>query len=178
MSVVVVAVSVALLTRPRPPASYGAGTNDYIGRMAPDFVLADLDGKPLSLASLKGRVVVLDLWASWCPPCVEELPTNTAIAAGYVDRGVAFYAVNLGESADQVRQFLTAQKLNPPVLLDPTGITGEKYGAQYIPLLVVIDAGGRIVAHGNLSPDEVHKTLPQWIESALKSGQADARGPV
>lgn len=174
LAVAAVAVFAAVLNRGTPATAPNAAAapNAYVGRPAPEFTLPDLDGKPVSLSSLKGRVVVLDLWATWCPPCVEELPAITAVAKRYADRGVAFHAINLGESADKVRQFLNQLKLDTPVLLDATGGVAERYGAQYIPLLVVIDATGRIVAHDNVAPADVDKTLSRWIESALKSGQA------
>lgn len=172
LSVVVVLAVVSIAMRSHSTPRAGSVINDYIGRPAPEFTLPDLDGNAVSLASLKGKVVVLDLWATWCPPCIEELPIVTGITAKYADRGVTYKAVNVGDSPAQVRAFLAKAQISPPVLLDEKYHVGELYGAQYIPLLVVIDRSGRIVAHGNVAPDEVEKTLPEWIESALKSGQA------
>ena len=172
LSVAVVLLFVSMAMRGRSAAPSAGLVNDYIGRPAFDFTLPDLDGKPVTLSDFKGKVVVLDLWATWCPPCIAELPAATAITARYADKGVVFKAVNVGDSAAVVREFLQRQKLDAPVLLDENYHVGELYGAQYIPLMVVIDRSGRIVAHGNVNPDEVDTTLPAWIESALKSGQA------
>ena len=150
--------------------------NAFVGRDAPDFVLPSLDGSTVQLSDLRGRVVVLDLWATWCPPCVAELPINAAVTKKYADRGVAFYAINLGEPAERVSTFLDKHGIDATVLLDAKGDTAVAYDARYIPLLVVIDANGRIVGHDNLAPDEVEGTLTKWIESAVASGQAVGRG--
>lgn len=143
-----------------------------VGDPAPEFTLPDLDGKPVSLASLKGHVVVLDLWATWCPPCVAELPTNTAVAAKYAGQGVQFYAVSVSDTPAAVRSFLARQKLQTPVLIGGDSDVAQKYAAEYIPLLVVIDAHGKIVARDNVAPEDAQRTLSGWIEKALKSGQA------
>ena len=76
--------------------------------------LPDLDGKTVSLAALKGHVVVLDFWATWCPACVAELPLNTAIAARYADKGVKFYAVNVDDGPGAVKAFLKSRGWSTP----------------------------------------------------------------
>ncbi|HEX4132881.1 MAG TPA: redoxin family protein [Pirellulales bacterium] len=122
---------------------------------APEFDLKLLAGGSARLADHKGKdVVILDFWATWCGPCVQALPTIAEVAAEYKKKGVAFYAVNLEEDADAVREFLKEHKLDVPVALDSDGKVGAAYGAQAIPQTVIIDKQGTVaVVHVGLSPD-------------------------
>jgi peroxiredoxin len=117
-----------------------------VGKMAPDFQLNDLDGHPVSLASLRGKIVVLDFWATWCGPCVASLPLVSSVADSFKDQGVVFYAMNLKETAGQVRQFQAQKALAFPVLLDANGKVSDLYQAQAIPETVLIDPAGKIEA--------------------------------
>jgi thiol-disulfide isomerase/thioredoxin len=172
LTVCVVLIFVTATLRSPPGSARSIFYNDFIGRPAIPFALKDLNGREVSLASMSGKVVVLDIWATWCPPCVEELPKLAAVAARYADQGVEFHAINLGDPPEVVRAFVQQQKLNTSVLLDEESTVGQSYNAQYIPLTVVIGRDGRILAHSNLAPDEAEQQLTKWIESALKSGQA------
>ena len=173
VTVLVAVVFAYVMARPHADAAATPAVPGLLpGDLAPGFTLSDLDGKPVSLASLKGHVVVLDFWATWCPPCVEELPTVAKVSAGYADQGVRFYAINVSDAPGEIRAFLDRQKLSLPVLLGGADSVDVplKYAADYIPLLVVIDADGKIVARENVRPDNAAKMLAGWIEKATKSG--------
>lgn len=118
-----------------------------IGKPAPSFTLTDLAGKRQSLASLKGKVVLLDFWATWCGPCRMEMPNIVKLHHELAPKGLAVVAVNVGESATQVRPFLKKNGYDLPVWLDASREVATKYGATGIPLLVVIDRKGVVSSH-------------------------------
>src|SRR5690606_25915604 len=94
------------------------GTHPLSGKTAPDFSLSDVDGKTVTLASHRGKdVVVLDFWASWCPPCREGLPVVDAVAKNFAGQPVAVYAVNIQEHKEAVEEFVRKNNLTLPVLL-------------------------------------------------------------
>ncbi len=141
-----------------------------VGKPAPDFKLTSLDGKQtVSLADLKGSVVVLDFWATWCGPCVRSLPTLDEVYRQNKEAGVKVFAVNIKEEPAAVRAFVEAKKLSVPVLLDKDGAVAQKYMAQAIPETVVIGKDGqvRLVLVG-AGPDNERKIRGE-IESALKA---------
>lgn len=115
------------------------------GKPAPDFSLKSLDGsQTVALSDLKGQTVVLDFWATWCPPCVRSLPHLQELHEKIKDRPAKVYAVNLREDREKVEAFLKQKKLNIPVLLDSEGDVAEKYLVSSIPQTVVIGPDGNI----------------------------------
>ncbi len=118
-----------------------------VGKAAPDFALKLLDGRTGRLSEHKGRnIVILDFWATWCPPCRRGLPAMIDIARKYADRDVVLYAVNQRESAKLIKEFLRESNLDMPVALDPNGRIGKLFEVSGIPRTVVIDKNGTIQA--------------------------------
>ena len=115
------------------------------GKPAPDFKLGTLDGKEMSPSKLKGKVIVLDFWATWCPPCRASLPHLDKFYQEHKAAGVEVFAINLQEDKEKVQEFVTKTKLGVPVVLDLEGKTAEPYMAQGIPETVVIGKDGKIV---------------------------------
>ena len=110
----------------------------------PSMRLAALDGTPVDIAGLKGRPAVLNLWATWCPPCRREMPVLAQAQQGHP--GVQFVFINQGESAAQVQAFLAANGLAlRNVLLDPQRRAAGQFNARGLPTTVFFDANGRLV---------------------------------
>ena len=112
-----------------------------IGRPAPAFKLPDLKGQDISLDQYKGKIVMLDFWATWCGPCRMTMPLLEKLQKEYPNNMVLL-AVNLQESRDVVREYMRQQGLNSHVLLDEKGSLGEVYGTEAIPMQVLIDKEG------------------------------------
>ncbi len=115
-----------------------------IGNRAPDFELQDLDGQSISLSSLRGSPVMLNFWASWCPPCRYEMPFIQEVYDEWSDKGLMVLAINLEESASTAKQFMQAEGLSFPVLLDTRSIVAGKYNIRAIPTTFLIDKDGII----------------------------------
>ncbi len=134
-----------------PKFAQAAGESDgtespLVGKPAPDFELALLDGKTFRLSECKGQVVILDFWATWCGPCLQTMPQVERVAGEFRDRGVRLVAVNLQEASKDITALLTRQQLKLTVALDRDGVVAEKYNATAIPQTVVIHRDGT-VAH-------------------------------
>jgi thiol-disulfide isomerase/thioredoxin len=111
----------------------------------PALNLSALDGRSVPLAGFRGRPVVVNLWATWCPPCRRELPLLQQAQSEHADLHVVF--VDQGETPEQVTRFLGAQGLPlRNVLLDPALSAGAAFGQRALPTTLFFDAGGRLVA--------------------------------
>jgi thiol-disulfide isomerase/thioredoxin len=141
--------------------------NPLLGKEAPEFSLELLDGSKANLSENKGKIVILDFWATWCGPCRRGLPIVASVAEKYKDKGVVFYAVNQGEATEDIKKFLKDSKLTCPVALDTEDEVGELYGVRGIPHTVIIDKEGTVqVVHVGFSPD-LKESLERDIESLL-----------
>lgn len=145
-----------------------AQASELEGKPAPKFKLDALQGKPVSLADLHGKVVVLDFWATWCGPCRASLPHLNELYNDLKDKGLAVYAVNQREEKQDVQAFVTQTKLTVPVLLDSEGKVGEQYGVEGIPQTVIIGKDGKVkkvyVGFGEALVPEMRRI----IENAMK----------
>ena len=118
-----------------------------VGRPATPFTLTSFEGQPLALEALRGRVVVVNFWASWCyPACYEEAPALERAWQAYRDRGVAFVGVDIQDKAEAGTRFVRDLKLTFPNAPDPTGRVSVDYGVYGVPETFFIDRRGRIRA--------------------------------
>jgi peroxiredoxin len=114
--------------------------------VAPDFTVPDLSGQVVRLSAYRGRVVLVNVWATWCPPCREEMPSMERLHERLKDRGFVLLAVSQDEGPIAgVKAFVEQMKLTFPVLVDPDGEVGRKYGIWGFPESFLVDRDGRIV---------------------------------
>ena len=121
------------------------------GAKAPDFKAPSLDGgKSLSLATYRGKVVYLDFWASWCPPCLTSLPLLEELRKQFPSDQFQILAVNVDQDVEKARKFLERTGVGYPSATDPKGRLPGVFGIETMPTSFLIDRGGviRYVHHG------------------------------
>jgi peroxiredoxin len=126
-----------------------------IGSRAPDFTLPDLAGRQISLSDLRGRVVLLNLWATWCPPCVEEMPSLQQLQDRLGAEGLSVVAISVdaapgtpgpfGEPGGDVEAFAREFGIEFTILLDPAAGVQRRYNVTGLPTTFLIDREGRVV---------------------------------
>jgi len=135
------AAAVVLLIFASP--SYRQGEPSIAGRVAPDFAL-ELNGKPTRFATLRGRVVVLNFWATWCPPCVEEAPSLNRLHQKLAPQGGLVLGLSVDEDAAAYERFLRDHRIVFPTHRDPTKKIAARYGTFMYPETYIIGGDGRI----------------------------------
>lgn len=138
------------------------------GQPAPNFELLAAAGDSVSLADYAGRPVLLNFWATWCPPCRLEMPDLEQASRDYADDGLVVLAINQGETAKQVTSFAEELGLTFPMLVDQDGRVGTVYGAEYLPTSYFIDAEGTVTAvhRGSLTRSQLDEYLSATIARA------------
>lgn len=118
----------------------------YAADAAPDFTLADLGGKKVSLSSLKGKVVLLNFWATWCAPCRAEMPALNKLYLDLKEKGLVVLAVSVDDAEKTVSAYMKQKKFSFPVLMDADKeVAFDSYGVTGLPTTVLIDRKGLLV---------------------------------
>ena len=149
----------------RGPSGGPAGPAALVGQAAPVFTLQDDRGRTASLAAYRGKVVVLNLWASWCPPCRAEMPDLERFQAEYAGRGVVVIGVNQGESAERASAFATSLRIHFPIWIDKDQQYGRVFAALGLPTTVVIGRDGKVVKgfDGALTIDQMRSAVQTLV---------------
>jgi cytochrome c biogenesis protein CcmG/thiol:disulfide interchange protein DsbE len=142
-----VAVTLGSIGWPDKPAPHSVIKDDSARKNAPDFELKDADGKVVHLSDYKGKVVLLDFWATWCGPCGVEIPWFTEFQRKYKDRGFTVLGVSMDDGGwKDVKPFVAAQKINYQIVLGDDK-TSDRFGdVEALPTTFVIDRQGRIAS--------------------------------
>jgi len=137
---VVFAVLTVLVAGAAPAQAAGAS----VGAPAPSFTLPDWQGRPRALAEFRGKLVLIDFWASWCAPCATALPALDTLARRYAPGDLVVLAVDIDTAPEQAERFLAERIPAPAVVLlrDPGGKILARYGAEGMPALYVLDRNG------------------------------------
>ena len=133
---------------------------------APALSLTDLNGNPVALTDYLGQVVLVNMWATWCPPCREEMPTLEMFYRDYAPNGFVIVGLNDGDAAVDVRDFVTSYGLTFPVWLDPAYLSETAFATSNLPSSFVIDRTGQVRLQwvGAISRDMLEKYVVPIIE--------------
>jgi thiol-disulfide isomerase/thioredoxin len=145
-SIASILLAIALMVATRDDAPRTAAHADPTSRpLAPDFTLGGLEDSKITLSDFRGHYVLLNFWATWCPPCQAEMPELQAYYRAYRSQGFILLAVDVGEDAATVSAFLEKNGFDFPVALDITGAVHSRYGGNSLPLSFLIGPDGELV---------------------------------
>ena len=145
-----------------------------VGQEAPEFTLPDLDGKAVALQSFKGRVLLLHFWATWCPPCIEELPVLSRFGKKLDPSKAVLLSICVdNERPEAIRSFVTSWGLDLPVCIDPGGEVARKYGTFRYPETYVLDPAGvlrkKVIGSGDWNKPDWAQLLHNLYAGTEKS---------
>jgi thiol-disulfide isomerase/thioredoxin len=137
--------------------------------VAEDFVLEDMDGRPHALRDYRGKVVLVNFWATWCPPCVREMPSLERLYQALRDKPFVVLAINQWENTDHVFAFMGQIDVFPsfPILFDPDSAVSEAFGVKGLPTSFLLDQAGRVVYRAVGGRQFDHPEIRQLIEELL-----------
>ncbi|MCO0599880.1 thiol-disulfide oxidoreductase ResA [Peribacillus butanolivorans] len=133
--------------------------------LAPDFTLQDLKGNEVKLSDYRGKGVILNFWATYCPPCEKEMPYLNKVYQEYEDKGIEILAVNAQEPRIIVSPFVLEKKLSFSILLDRTGEAIEQYKVNNLPVTYLINEDGEITQ--TISGELTEKKVRSYVESII-----------
>jgi cytochrome c biogenesis protein CcmG/thiol:disulfide interchange protein DsbE len=146
-----------------------AGQRPEIGTIAPDFSLKDLKGRNVSLSHYKGHVVLLDFWATWCPPCQATIPELVSVEQKYRGKGVVVLGIAIDDGGDVAMRLSAFSKdhgMNYPVLLGSDAIE-DRYNIRSIPTMFLIDKSGKIQDLYMGYTEDFQKTISAEIDRLI-----------
>ncbi|GAB4446263.1 MAG: TlpA disulfide reductase family protein [Anaerolineales bacterium] len=167
LGLALIAASATLILRNAPPPTDLEVVPVQTAFPSPELTLTDLQGVSRSLADYRGQVVLVNLWATWCPPCKAEMPTLQAYHDKYAARGFTVIAINDGDPTADVVQFVKDYRLTFPVWLDPTyTATEDAFKTMNLPSSFVIDRSGtvRLFWVGEISAAALEKYVTPIIK--------------
>jgi peroxiredoxin len=146
-----------------------------VGDSAPDFLLPGLEGKPVGLAQFRHRVVVLNFWATWCPPCVEETPSLEKFSTKLAPRGVEVIGVSVDEDPGALKKFVAANHLSFPIARDPGGELAARFGTFKFPETYILDRNGKVAEKIIGAIDWQDPRIIAFVESLAPAGGDSAK---
>ena len=152
-------------------AAAAADLKLWTGGPPPALALKDLDGRQHRLADYRGKVVLINFWATWCGPCREEMPSIQELKNKLAGRPFVVLAVNLDEPESRIRKFLTQMKLDFPILLDPGRNVAKGWNARILPATFIVGPDGRVRYSLVGEMDWANEHIVARISELLPSGR-------
>jgi len=167
--IVLAVAGVGILWLALHPRAHGPVT---VGQRAPAFTLPGLKSDNVSLAQYRGKVVVLNFWATWCPPCVMETPSLEQFASEMKSDGVTVIGVSVDENGQQLRQFVKEYHLTYPIARDPNAALSHRYGTFKFPETYIIGRDGHVAEKIIGETDWVDPNMIAFVKSLTNNRQA------
>jgi thiol-disulfide isomerase/thioredoxin len=158
--------------KPAPKAEEKKTAGPEVGKPAPVWEAKDRDGKTVALAELKGKVVLMDFWATWCPPCKKAMPGMQALHAKYADKGLVVLGMNTWQSREgklrgpDPKAFVDENKYTYPLVME-TDAVAKQYGVRGIPAFFLVGKDGTLIHKASGYSEEGEKALETKIREAL-----------
>ena len=163
-----------LITLLSPRAAYSEELEPYTDSTTREFTLPDIKGETQSLSDYRGKVVLVNFWASWCMPCVQEMPELTQLKQHLADQPFVILALNVGEGEKRVKHFAKRTSFDLPVLMDNSSKVFNEWKIEIMPTSFLIDASGRVRYRARGNPGWDNDQTLSLIENLIKeTGKAD-----
>lgn len=138
-----------------------------IGKKAPDFTLKDINNRPFNLSSLRGKVVILNFWATWCPPCRAEMPSLNNLYREFRNRGLEVVAISTDRSSSVIEDYISKNPIDFTVLIDTDNRVSRQFKVFSIPTTFLIDRNGTIIerylGEENWTSPEIKKKIKEAL---------------
>jgi thiol-disulfide isomerase/thioredoxin len=157
-----------------PVAVTGAQLETYSTDTGLTFILPDLQGRERQLSDYRGKVVLVNFWASWCPPCIYEMPGLVRLKQRHADQPFEILALNVGEKKYRVWKFVDMVDFKLPVLLDKSRQVFQAWGLEILPTSFLLDTEGRVRYRVLGSPDWDHAEIDAMIEALMPEADGAA----
>ncbi len=179
-AVTMAVVGVVFVRSLSPPAS-PSGSLAFLSA-APNLTIADRSGAKIDLSKAKGKLVIIHFWATWCPPCVEEVPALSRFWEQYEGRDdIALYAISVDKDWKTIDQFNAKNPNKLPLYIDPGEATAKRFGTSQYPETYIVNKNGRVLERvpGAVSWDdpEIRKRIVQLLASGVGRGTPPLRWP-
>lgn len=140
---------------------------DLIGKKAPDFTLKDINNRPFNLSSLRGKVVILNFWATWCPPCRAEMPSLNNLYREYRNKGLEVVAISTDRSYTVIKDYISKNPSDITILIDTDNKVSRQFKVFSIPTTFLIDRNGiiieRYLGEENWTSPEIKKKIKETL---------------